>query len=202
MTTFARVAAIACLLAAAGSGYAEPQSSSSESAQDTGVPISRLVAIVAKKTGKRFVLDPRVHANVILVGQDPSDVSYSDLLMALKVYGFATVEDGGYVQITPDANARQLPGPIITSKDSRPAAETVTALITLKSISAPGLVPILRPLIPQQGNLSAFACTNTLIITDSFSNVRRIEGIIRALDTREPLPLQECGPQKPVPASN
>ena len=205
MSSFVRASVLFCLLVAAGSSQAESPPtplSPSEAAQEGGVPISKLVAVVAKKTGKKFVLDPRVHANVMLVGQESSDVSYSDLLTVLKINGFAAVEDGGYVQIVPDSIARQLPAPIITSKESRPAGETVTALVSLRSIPAAQLVPVLRPLIPQQGHLAAFVCSNTILISDSFSNVRRIEAIIRALDTREALPLPDCGPSKSSTTSN
>ena len=48
-----------------------------------GVPIAHLIATVAKKTGKKFVLDPRVRGDVVLVGQDPANISYNDLLTIL-----------------------------------------------------------------------------------------------------------------------
>jgi type II secretory pathway component GspD/PulD (secretin) len=40
---------------------------------ENGIPISQLIATVAKSTGKRFVVDPRVHGNVTLVGQDAAN---------------------------------------------------------------------------------------------------------------------------------
>jgi general secretion pathway protein D len=53
----------------------------------------------------------------------------------------------------------------------------------VKNISAPQLVPILRPLVPQQGALSALPQSNSLVIVDRFANLRRIEGLIRTLDS-------------------
>jgi type II secretory pathway component GspD/PulD (secretin) len=75
---------------------------SSVSAQ-AGVPIEQLVAIAAKKTGKKFILDPRVHANVVLIGGTPLDLSYSEFLAVLDVYGFGAVDDGKLVRIVPEA---------------------------------------------------------------------------------------------------
>ena len=179
----------ACLLASTPFAQAQnpsSQSAPSESAQrsESGVPIERLVAAVARKTGKRFVIDPRVHGPVVLVGLDPSDMSYADFLSVLGVYGYAAVEDGRLVEIIPDAGIRTQATPTIGPKDTRAADEYVTEIISLKNVSAPSLVPVMRPLLPQNAHLAATA-GNSLIVTDRFANLRRIEGLVRSLDSAE-----------------
>ena len=170
--------------------------SASESASpehtEGGVPISQLIAAVAKKTGKKFVVDPRVHSDIILVGQEPASVSYNELLSILAIYGYVATETGGYVTIFPDANARQVRSPILSGKESYPDAEVVSVVITPKSVSAAQLVPILRPLIPQYGHLAAMPSVNKLILVDRFSNVKRLEAIIEALDVGEPYKPEKC----------
>ena len=52
----------------------------------------------------------------------------------------------------------------------------------MKNISAAQLVPMLRPLIPQQGHLAAYPSGNMLIISDRASNVSRIMRIIQRMD--------------------
>jgi general secretion pathway protein D len=146
------------------------------------VPIERLVAAVAKRTNKKFIVDPRVHADVVMVGQEPTSVDYAALLLILRVYGFAAVEQGGYVQVVPDSNIRQYPLPVAMGKESYPDAEYVNRLVPLKSASAAQLVPVLRPLLPQVAHLVAFPCTNTLLIVDTYANVKRIEQLARAFD--------------------
>jgi general secretion pathway protein D len=163
---------------------------------ENAVPIERVIEAVGKKTGKKFVLDPRVHAYVELVGQEPSEISYAQFLSVLEVYGYIAVDDGGLVRILPDANARQEPIPTITAKDTRPASEVVTELIPLKYVSAAQLVPILRPMIPQYGHLVALPSANTLLIVDRFANVRRVEGIARSLDTPENKPAPTKEPER------
>lgn len=116
----------------------------SSATTQAGVPIEQLVVIATKKTGKRFVLDARVHANVVLIGATPSDLTYLEFLTVLEFYGFAAVEDGKLVRIVPDANLRQYATPIITTKDTLPGAEFVTEIITVKNVSATQLIPILR----------------------------------------------------------
>jgi general secretion pathway protein D len=171
-------------------GQTSPVESESRPAPqaENGVPIERLIAAVAKKTGRKFLIDPRVHASVVLLGQEPSEMTYPLLLTVLEVYGYTAVDDGGYVRILPDANARQEPIPTVTSKDTRPASEVVTEIIPLKYVSAAQLVPILRPLVPQYGHLAALPSANSLILIDRFANVRRLEGLVRALDTPENKP--------------
>ncbi len=159
------------------------------------MPIERLVATVARKTGKKFVLDPRVHVQLVLVGADPAEITYPQFLTVLQVYGYAAVESGGYVQIIPDLMVGQEAIPTITSKDTRLPSEYVTQIIPVKNVSAPMLVPILRPLLPQQGHLAATA-GNSQLIADHFDNVRRIEALARALDTAENKPRDAAPPKE------
>jgi len=163
-----------------------------------GVPIGQIIAAVAKKTGKKFLVDPRVRADVTLFGQNPSDVTYNELLAILDIHGFAGVETAGYVEVVPNATIRWEPLPIITGKESVPDEAYVTATIHVKSASAPMLVPILRPLLPQQGQLAADICSNTLLIVDRFANYKRIEALVRSLDVGNPRAnLERCEPPPP-----
>lgn len=87
------------------------------------------------------------------------------------------------MRVVPDVAVKTEVTPTITAKDTRPASEFVTQIITVKNISAAQLVPILRPLVPQMGALVAYPATNSLVIVDRFANLRRIEGLIRTLDS-------------------
>ena len=110
-----------------------------------GVPIKEVIVAVSRKSGKKFILDPRVHAEVVLVGQDTGTLGFNELLAVLRDYGFAAVEYGGFVHILPDALIRAVPVPVISGKDTRPDAEFVSKVITVKNVSAAQLVPVLRP---------------------------------------------------------
>jgi general secretion pathway protein D len=177
------------------SNEASTSSTATEStsrAPEGGVPIEKIIAAVAHKDGHKFLVDPRVRANVLLLGQDISNISLAQLQTILAVYGFETVESGGYVLILPDANARQVATPIYTGKESYPDAEVVSTVLQVKNISAAQLVPILRPLIPQYGHLAAYPATNSLILTDRFSNVKRILTLIKSMEAGEPCKSDKC----------
>jgi general secretion pathway protein D len=189
-----------CLLsgpmhAGAQSSPVESESKSTPLAEN-GIPIERVIAEVARKTGKKFVVDPRVRANVILVGEEPSALTYPQFLTVLEVYGYIAVDDGGLVRVLPDASTRTQPIPTITPKDTRPASECVTQIVPLKYVSAPQLVPILRPMIPQYGHLVALPAANILLIVDRFANVRRIEALAKSLDTPENKPAPAKEPER------
>ncbi len=198
-----RFASVVALLALTGAAYAQsspspsPTSSPSENAStervENGVPVSRFIVSVAKKTGKKFVIDPKVHGEIELIGADDSNISYSDLLTILHTNGLTAVEyGGGYVSVIPEAAVRQAPLPVLSGKETRPDAQFVTRVISVKNVPAAQLVPILRPMLPQVGHLAALPCVNKLIIVDTDGNVRRIESVIDSLDVGEPYKPNKC----------
>jgi general secretion pathway protein D len=60
----------------------------------------------------------------------------------------------------------------------------------MKNISAAQLVPILRPFVPQYGQLTAYPSGNMLIISDRASNVNRIVRIVERMDESEDAPIE------------
>jgi general secretion pathway protein D len=161
-------------------------------AQSPGVPIAKVIEIVARKTGKNYVLDSRVHGQVHLIGEDLNRISYAELLTILKLYGFTAVESGGYVLVVPESVIRAMPIPTLSGKQAFPDSQYVSAVIPVTALPAATLVPILRPLLPQQGHLAAAVCGNSLLMVDTYANVRRIESLIKALDTGDPYKPAKC----------
>lgn len=191
-------ASVALVLTIPGVAFAQSASSTS-----AGIPLLQLIDSVAKKTGKNFILDPRVAGNAVLVGIDPAKVTYPELLTILQVNGFVAVETGGLVRVLPESVGRTAAAPLIEGNDKHPDAEIVTRVFRVKSVPSPQLVPILRPLLPQSAHLAAFPCTNELIMVDTYANVRRIENIVASLDKGEALSLPKCTlptPQAPQAA--
>jgi general secretion pathway protein D len=195
LKTVAILGALAALLIS--SDVARSQASETPSVEDErGIPIEELISAVAKKTGKRFMVDPRVRARVTLIGQELGTFDYSDLVAVLHMHGFASFENSGYVNVMPDANSRQWPVPIVSGRESLPDTSVVTRVIPVKSISAAQLVPVLRPMIPQYGHLVAYPCRNTLILVDTYANVKRIEKIVESMDVGEPYKSSLCAAEQ------
>lgn len=191
--TRAKVVAAAALLTLVVGHSAGAQSESSATTRKGSLPVEELIAAVAKRTGKTFIVDPRVQGEAVLIGGDPAKLDYAELLSVLQVHGFAVVARGDVVRVIPEANIRQQPLSYVTGRQSHPDAEYVTKTFMLKNVPAAQLVPILRPLLPQQGHLVAFPCTNMLMIVDTFGNVQRIEKLVQALDVGAPYTPPACG---------
>jgi len=110
---------------------------------------------------------------------------YEVFLSVLQVHGYAAVATGSVIKIVPEVNAKQGPLPLAGKKDTYPDDELITKIIRLDHVPASQLVPILRPLVPQQGHLAAYNPTNTLIITDHAGNIQRLMKIIAGVDRAE-----------------
>jgi len=184
----------------AGQGAAE---SAAESAgRGDGVPIERIIAAVSKKTGKKYLIDSRVHGAVQIVGQDISSVTYPELLSILLLNGDTAVEGGNYASVVPESIIRQMPLPQVTGKENYPEAQWVTTVIAIKNVPAGTLVPILRPLMPVAAHLAASVCGNMLLVTDSFAKVKLLEKLVASLDVGGPYVARPCeGESTHPPAS-
>ena len=146
--------------------------------------ITQIAEAVSAATGKNFIIDPRVRAQVTMLSSTALSPAafYEAFLSILQVYGFIAVPAGDVVKILPDANARQIPSIDLPDHVSATSDEIVTQVIDVKNVSAAQLVPILRPMIPQYGHLAAYPSSNILIISDRAGNVNRMMRIIRRID--------------------
>ncbi len=145
-----------------------------------------LVAVinsVSQITGKNFIIDPRVKGKITVVSAKPlnKDEVYNVFLSILQVHGFATVPTKNAIKIIPDATAKQNATPLTNSTQS-PDDQLITRVLTVEHINSAQLVPILRPLVAQQGHLAAYSATNMLIISDRAANIRRMERIVSEMD--------------------
>jgi general secretion pathway protein D len=143
--------------------------------------ISALIDTVAEVTGRSFVVDPRVRARITVVSRESmaADELYRVFQSILQVHGFATIPAGEVTKIVPDINAKQL-GP--EGRGDPALDDIVTRVIPVENVPVSQLVPILRPLIPQQGHFAAYPPTNVLIISDRAANVERLARIIERID--------------------
>jgi len=145
--------------------------------------IRSLIGTVSEITGKNFVIDPQVQGRVTVVSSQPleSDEIYPVFLSILRVHGFSAVEDGKVVRIVPDTAARQ-DGRVPVDEMRRDGDEPVTRIIALEHVSASEVSQLLRPLLPQSAFVAAHEASNTILISDRGSNIRRFESIVQRLD--------------------
>jgi len=146
--------------------------------------LGQITEAVAAVTGKTFIIDPRVKAQVTMLSSTPMSPQafYEAYLSILQVHGYIAVPSGNIIKIVPEQNTRTSPANDLPNSVSGASDELVTQIIAVHNVSSSQLVPFLRPLIGQNGQLAAYASSNMLIITDHANNVNRLMRIIERID--------------------
>lgn len=148
--------------------------------------IEGVVKVMSEITGKNFVVDPRVKGTVTIVSAKPMNraLVYDVFLSALRMQGFAAVEDRDIVNVLPEAEAKLHSSPtFVQGENTRSAGDRIeTRIFTLKYESAMQLLPVLRPLIAPNNTVTAYQNSNTLVVTDYANNLQRIAKIIDSVD--------------------
>ncbi|MEJ2360638.1 MAG: type II secretion system secretin GspD [Gammaproteobacteria bacterium] len=147
--------------------------------------ISTVIEAVSKFTGQNFIIDPRVKGRVTIISHRPmnADQIYQVFLSVLKVHGFAAIPGPDVVKIVPDVNAKQDAIDTLNAARHDMGDQMITQIIEVKHVNASQLVPILRPLVPQRGQLAAVPSSNVIIIADTAANIARLTKIIHRIDT-------------------
>lgn len=148
--------------------------------------IDGVVRAISAITGKNFVIDPRVKGTVNIVSAKPISraLVYEIFLSALRIQGYAAIENGGMVMIVPETEAKLHSVPVRGPQDQlRVTGDRMqTQVFTLAHEPAVQLVPILRPLIAPNNAITANPASNSLVITDYAGNLQRLAKIINAID--------------------
>jgi general secretion pathway protein D len=145
--------------------------------------IQEFIEFVADVTETTIVVDPSVKGKIKVISSKPvSKAELYDLFLSiLDVHGYTAVRSGAVVRVIPNKNASSSPVDVI-SGTSEINAEYVTQVIRLDNVSAAKLIPVLRPLVPQQAHMAAYAPSNAIIISDIRANIDRMEKIIASMD--------------------
>jgi len=147
--------------------------------------IQELIKFVADATGTTIVVDPNVKGKVRVISSEPVSRSelYDLFLSILDVHGYTAVRSGGVIRVIQNKDARSAPVQVDDPEADAPINdEYVTQVIRLDNVSAAKLIPVLRPLVPQQAHMAAYAPSNAIIISDIRSNISRILDIIDRMD--------------------
>ena len=149
------------------------------------VDISVFVKFMSELTGMNFVIDQRVRGKVTIIS--PSKISvdeaYQVFESVLEVHGFSTVKSGGVVKIIPTTDARTKSIETrIREESGNIDDQIVTQLIPLKYANPDEIKRLLTPLIGKSSVILSYPDTNTLIITDTKSNIKRLMRILKVVD--------------------
>jgi len=148
------------------------------------ISLGKLLQDFSKRKDISLLVDSSVDAKIQLLGTTSDKIDYPELhtILNLHQYGMAEI-DGMYV-VAPMSELRQRFLVLSGESDQRSGSETILTIVDVQHVPAPQMIPILRPLIPQHGYLSAYVPSNKLILNTSKNNTEKLIEIIQRLDVK------------------
>ncbi len=149
--------------------------------------IGELIRFVAEATGKTLIVDPMVQGSVEVISSEPvnSEQLYDLFLSILDVQGLAAIESGNVVRIVPAQAAASQAVPAFAANAATGVAspQVITQIIQVSNVSVEQLVGVLRPLASIDAEMTAYAASNSILVTDTAGNIERIQQMVEFIDS-------------------
>jgi len=149
--------------------------------------ISDILKFMSDETNLTIIASDEVQGKITLVNL--KGISVNEALEALKTalntLGFTMVRVNKTIVIVPVADAKTRPLRVQIGSDPNmiePTDEMITQIIPLSTADAAEMAQNLKNLIPKDADMFADTTTNSLIVTDTSANIRRLALIIKQLD--------------------
>ncbi|OFZ17931.1 MAG: type II secretion system protein GspD [Bdellovibrionales bacterium GWB1_55_8] len=165
----------------------ETGSGSKEVVTDFNFPDADIMDIaktLGKLTGKNFILDKDVKGRITIISNSAITVgdAWRAFLTALDINGFALIPSGKYIRIARQRDARDKQLKTFTG-DSAPDTDTlITRVFQLKYIDSQEVARTFRSFMPANSRIIPYEQTNTVIVTDTGSNINKLQRMLDILD--------------------
>ena len=151
------------------------------------VPLDMVLNYLSKAAGFIIVMDTQVNGHVDVWSDRPvtRDEAVNLLNAVLNKNGYAAVRNGQTLTIMTkeDAKTRDIPVKIGNDPNLVPDNdEMVTQIIPVRYVQAKQLATDLSPFVSPQATIVANEAGNSMVITDTQSNIRHLMEIIEAVD--------------------
>jgi general secretion pathway protein D len=171
--------------------------------QDIDIPV--LVQFISEITRRNFIVDEKVRGKVTIISPTKvtPDEAYAIFQSVLQVKGFTTVPSGRVVKIVPSKEAKQVGLPTVyNGAIATVGDEFITRLVPLRHVNAADMVQVLQPMVSADGLVLPYPQTNSLILTDAATNVKRLLLMLEDLDVEGYERLTEVIPLKHAVATD
>jgi len=154
------------------------------------VDLRIFIKTIGHLTGINFLIDDKVKGNVTLMSPTKIRVGevYDILESVLQIKGFAAVPAGRIVKIISRADAAKSNMLIRVGNNPEliPVDDSlVTQVIPLHFADGAEISSVLSPLVSTGGSITTYPKTNTIILTDTSSNIHRIAKLAQELDIEQ-----------------
>ena len=143
---------------------------------------------IAKTLGRltclNFILEKDVKGRISIVSNQSITVgdAWKAFLTALDVNGFTIIPSGKYLRIARQRDAKDKQIKTYTGDFTPDTDVYITRVLPLKYINAEETARVFRNFMPPNTRIIAYDQTNTLIITDTGSNIKKIVDMVQLLD--------------------
>lgn len=139
---------------------------------------------LGKLVGKNFILDKEVKGRVSIISNSPVTCgeAWKAFLTALDINGFALIPSGAYIRISRQRDARDKQLRTYTGDFSPDTDALITRVFPLKYLSAEEVARNFRSFMPANSRIIPYEQTNTVIVTDTGSNISKLSKLLEILD--------------------
>jgi general secretion pathway protein D len=150
--------------------------------------INDIIKYMAEITGRNFILGDKLSGSITIISHQTVTVAeaYEAFLSALEVAGYTTVTVGKATKVVKSGEASKAPLRVYHGENIPYTDNFVTQIINLENVSVKDISSVVKDLLSGNGRVIAYSPTNTLIVTDAATNIRRVYGIINELDVASP----------------
>jgi type II secretory pathway component GspD/PulD (secretin) len=151
-------------------------------------PLEQVLEHLSEAAGFIIVLEAPVKGTVNVISAKPlsQDEAVDFLNTVLNKNGLAAIRDGRTLTIVDRTTAKSRNIPVKVSNDPRLIPkndEIVTQIIPIRYVEADQLAKDLTSFISPQATFVANAAGNSIVMTDTQSNIRHMVEIIKAIDS-------------------
>ncbi len=149
------------------------------------VEIGTLIKFIGEMTGKNFIIDERVKGKITVISPTKISVpeAYKVFESILEVHGYTTVPAGKVIKVMPATEARGKNITTTVGTKILPSADTmITQVVPIQYANVNDVKALFTPLVSKESLLVSYQPTNTLIVTDTLSNINRLLKILKEVD--------------------
>ncbi len=148
------------------------------------VSLLDLTKHMQKLTGINLILDKDIKGKISI--STPSPITIGDAwkayLQALSINGYSLVKSGAYYTVVNNRDIRYATTSIYTGSYTPDTENYIMKIIPLKYVSAREVNNNFRPFSSRYGRMTEIKETNTIIVQDTATQIKRLERLIKLID--------------------
>jgi len=151
------------------------------------VGVSELVASLGEISCQTIIVGPQVATRAGKVTLEVPDLLtasevYRLFHSALEVLGLTVERSGKALKIVDASRGKEVSQPLAAGQSTPESDRFVTRLLRLQHARPQDIADVLAKLKSKEGDVAVFAPSQSLIVTDRGTNVRRMEDLVSVLD--------------------